>query len=172
MPAMETCSKGNADSGSERETEKSVGSPLCERPCYCGLGCFIVCVQLRVISQSWFQMKLDTPFSFLKSYLRGKAVSVFTQWAPSQRSAAYFSWPPPPLPNLPALRWADLKSCQLGCQASKGSTWECTKARLCGTWTEMPAASRQADNWGSVFMDVSLVPSADGEVIAFVLWLH
>lgn len=124
-------SRGTCTSGSGREIP--YGLPWMEGSDYSlVVGCFVVCGQLRVISSSLFQIKLDPPFSVLKSYLYEKRAGIFTSWARSQPSAAYFSWCfLSPFPNLPALRWADMKSCQSGCQSFKGIRRECAQRLVC-----------------------------------------
>lgn len=154
--------------------EKSRLSTLRGRLCYCEVvGGFIMCGQLRVISSSLFQLKLDTPFSFLKSYLCGKRASTFTQWARSQLRIAYCSWSYPLcVPISPALRWADVKSCPSGCQSFKGTHHE--RAHKGSFVQHLPSdASGFQANWElglCLYLTSLLRHLADGEAFLFILW--
>lgn len=91
----------------------------------------------------FIQNEAGHSLSFVKSYLCEKGVSMFTQWARSQASAACF-WSLPSFPILRALRWADRKSCQSGCQSFKGPIERAHKGSFVQHLDgEMPAASRQ-----------------------------
>jgi hypothetical protein len=80
---------GDTGSINIHEGEHPVSSTLDVRLYYSVVvPCFVVCGHLRAISSSLFQIKLDTPFSFLKSNLCEKGVSMFTQWAWSQSKTA------------------------------------------------------------------------------------
>lgn len=156
--------------------EKSCLSTLCGRLCYCeAVGCFTMCGQLRVISSSSFQLKLDTPSSVLKSYLCGKRVSMFTQWAWSQLSIAYFPWSSPLcVPISPAPRWADMKSCPSGCQSFKGIHHKRAHKGSFVQHLQGDASGFQANRDLGVYLhSTSCLPHlADGEVSPLNLWLQ
>lgn len=136
-------SRGTCTSGSGREIP--YGLPWMEGSDYSlAVGCFVVCGQLRVISSSLFQIKLDPPFSVLKSYLYEKRAGIFTSWARSQPSAAYFSVLPLSISQSPCSKMGRYEKLPIRMpELQRDPSWVCTKARLFSTWTATPVASRQ-----------------------------
>lgn len=80
---------------------------------------------------------------------------------------------PPLLPNLPALRWADMKSCQSGCQSFKGDpSGEPTQRLICSAlgWRCQQLPGRKSGV--CLHLTSRLYHLADGEVFLFIMWLH
>lgn len=170
QPATETCWKGNQGWGPGREIEKPWGHLVGEALL---LRSRLLCCARTAESHSPACLPGEAGHSLFifekRSVWEGSKRVCPAGPEPAECLPPASPCPAPPLPSLPALRWADRKSCQLGCQGFKGTHQQSTQRPVCSAlgprcqqlpgWRRIGGLSSLTSCWYHLLMEKSPYPS-------------